>query len=98
MQLPWCRSKSKFITLSSFIQLYCIVSIHLCIASCSAHQSEALPVRETQREESRCIALSKTIGILFLHNITDILECILVHRYNTVHRFNQSINQSINNL
>src|SRR6218665_847153 len=32
--------------------LYCIVSIHLYSASCSAHQSEALPVRETQREES----------------------------------------------
>src|SRR6218665_3243197 len=31
----------------------CIVSIHLYSASCSAHQSEALPVRETQREESR---------------------------------------------
>ena len=31
--------------------LYCIVSIHLYSASCSAHQSEALPVREIQREE-----------------------------------------------
>src|SRR6218665_1147073 len=31
----------------------CIVSIHLYNASSSAHQSEALPVRETQREESR---------------------------------------------
>src|SRR6218665_3471487 len=30
----------------------CIVSIHLYSASCSGHQSEALPVRETQREES----------------------------------------------
>src|SRR6218665_987649 len=29
--------------------LYCIVSIHLYSASCSAHESEALPVRETQR-------------------------------------------------
>src|SRR6218665_1473204 len=37
--------------------LYCIVSIHLCSASCSAHQSEALPVRQTQREES---SLEKT--------------------------------------
>src|SRR6218665_1271305 len=36
----------------TYIQLYCIVSIHLYSASCSAHQSEALPVRETQREES----------------------------------------------
>jgi len=34
--------------------LYCIVSIHLYSASCSAHQSEALPVRETQREKSSC--------------------------------------------
>ena len=34
------------------IALYCIVSIHLYSASCSAHQSEALPVRETQREWS----------------------------------------------
>ena len=32
--------------------LYCIVSIHLYSASCSAYQSEALPVRETQRDES----------------------------------------------
>src|SRR6218665_1128678 len=32
--------------------LYCIVSIHSYSASYSAHQSEALPVRETQREES----------------------------------------------
>src|SRR6218665_423786 len=31
--------------------LYCI-PIHLYSASCSAHQSETLPVRETQREES----------------------------------------------
>jgi len=31
------------------IVLYCIVSIHL---YSSAHQSEALPVQETQREES----------------------------------------------
>src|SRR6218665_801861 len=34
------------------IVLYCIISIHLYSASCSAHQSEALPMRETQREES----------------------------------------------
>src|SRR6218665_2107134 len=32
--------------------VYCIVSIHLYSASCSSYQSEALPVRETQREES----------------------------------------------
>jgi len=32
--------------------IYCIVSIHLYSASCSAHQSEALPVWDTQREES----------------------------------------------
>jgi len=32
--------------------LYCIVFIHLYSASCSVHQSEALPLRETQREES----------------------------------------------
>ena len=31
---------------------YCIYTFRLHIASCSAHQSEALPVRETQREES----------------------------------------------
>jgi len=37
----------------SDVVLYCIVSIHLYSASCSAHQSEALPVREIQREESR---------------------------------------------
>ena len=42
---PVKKSKSSSV-------LYCIVSIHLYSASCSAHQSEALPVRETQREES----------------------------------------------
>ena len=35
-----------------YIVLYCVESIHSYSASCSAHQSEALPVRETQREES----------------------------------------------
>src|SRR6218665_2629263 len=38
-------------TTTHCIVLYCIVSINLYSASCSAHQSEALPVRETQREE-----------------------------------------------
>ena len=37
---------------SNYLVLYCIVTIYLYSASCSAHQSEALPVRETQREES----------------------------------------------
>src|SRR6218665_2336329 len=32
--------------------LHCIESIHLYSAYCSAHQSEALPVQKTQREES----------------------------------------------
>src|SRR6218665_1643525 len=32
--------------------LYCIISIHSYSASCNAHQSDALPVRETQREDS----------------------------------------------
>src|SRR6218665_506289 len=32
--------------------LYCIVSIHLYSASCSAYQSKAFPVQNTQREES----------------------------------------------
>src|SRR6218665_604804 len=32
-----------------YVLLYCIVSIHLYSASPSAHQSEALPVRETQK-------------------------------------------------
>ena len=31
--------------------MYCSVSIHLYSASCSAHQSGALPVRETQRQD-----------------------------------------------
>ena|SRR6218665_1751134 len=38
--------------LLSTLLLYCIVSIHLYSASCGAHQSEALPMRETQTEES----------------------------------------------
>src|SRR6218665_3432351 len=35
--------------------LYCIVSIHLYSASCSADQSEALPVRETHGREKRAV-------------------------------------------
>jgi len=35
------------------IVFYSIVSIQLYSAYCSAHQSEALLVRETQRDESR---------------------------------------------
>ena len=35
-----------------FAHKYCIVSIHLYSTSCSARQSEALPVLETQREET----------------------------------------------
>jgi len=34
----------------------CIV-LYSYSASCSAHQSEALPVREIQREESRCLRI-----------------------------------------
>src|SRR6218665_1942846 len=34
------------------VLLYCTVSIHSYSTSCSAHQSETLPVRETQGEES----------------------------------------------
>jgi len=37
------------------IVLYCIVSIHLYSTSYSAHQSESLPLRETQREEESSI-------------------------------------------
>src|SRR6218665_2374782 len=40
------------ITHCIFFVLYCIVSINLYSIFCSAHQPEALPVRETQREES----------------------------------------------
>src|SRR6218665_1507229 len=39
--------------------LYCIVFIHLYGASCSAHQSEALPVRETQIEESSVVSMTE---------------------------------------
>jgi len=42
-----------------YIVLYCILSIHLYSASCSTHQSEALLVRETQREESSRILLTQ---------------------------------------
>src|SRR6218665_1015543 len=47
----WIQVDSRISTQSAFLQ-YCIVSKHLYSASCSAHQSEALPVQETQREES----------------------------------------------
>ena len=48
LRLTACRYEQS----TNCIVLYCIVSIHLYSASCSAHQSEALPMRETQREES----------------------------------------------
>src|SRR6218665_818894 len=35
--------------------LYCIVSLHLYSTSCSAHQSEALPVQKTHRERERAV-------------------------------------------
>src|SRR6218665_2546147 len=55
-----CRTKIQVVTMLPTVcaltpnrtVLYCIVSKNLYSASCSAHQSEALPVRETQREES----------------------------------------------
>src|SRR6218665_3978572 len=42
----------EYVSNTQHLLLYCIVSINLYSASCSAHQSEALPVRETQREET----------------------------------------------
>ena len=45
------RASSCTNSLTLLGQRHCIVSIHLYSASCSAHQSEALPVRETQKEE-----------------------------------------------
>jgi len=42
---------------------YCIyIYIHLYSASCSAHQSEALPVRETQIEESSLERTKEALG------------------------------------
>src|SRR6218665_3611264 len=53
--------------------LYCIVSVHLYSASCSAHQSEAFPVRETQREqnsfESGLRPLASYINQSYYHSI-----------------------------
>jgi len=48
--LAW--SACSRIMLKSAIVLYCIYTLHLYGASCSANQSEALPMLETQREES----------------------------------------------
>src|SRR6218665_3307292 len=49
----WAEKILRLLTYLLYgIALFCIVSIHLYSASCSAHQSEELPVRETQREES----------------------------------------------
>jgi len=39
-------SKSVNALICRLFLYYCIVSIHLYSASCSAHKSEALPVRE----------------------------------------------------
>src|SRR6218665_2430776 len=45
------------------IVLYCIVSIHLYSASYSAHESEALPVLENQREESSITSSHITFSV-----------------------------------
>jgi len=44
------------------IVLYCIGSVHLYSASCIAHQSEAPPVQETQREESSLQRTKEAFG------------------------------------
>src|SRR6218665_2473259 len=61
--------------------LYCIVSIHLYGASCSAHQSEALPVREAKREESRGFGCHRShllfyfrLSILILYDFLNFLR------------------------
>src|SRR6218665_1599681 len=52
-QVLYLQLPVRFVSfIHSISLLYCIVSIYLYSASCRAHQSEALPVRETQREES----------------------------------------------
>src|SRR6218665_2950712 len=48
----WDIGLLRALSLRIMMMMMMIVSIHLYSASCSAHQSEALPVRETQREES----------------------------------------------
>src|SRR6218665_2245325 len=58
-------------------QLYCIVFIHLYSASCSAHQSEVLPVRETHREESS-LQRNKALGSPF--NKVDRVKKKAVHK------------------
>ena len=85
--LYWCSFlKLHFSTwhLDMLDWFYCIVSIHLYSASCSAHQSEALPVWETQREESRpmpvrtvysgysCIALRLRLGVAVFEILGDL--------------------------
>jgi len=49
---PVMNAEQSYIRNVHSLSVYCIAYIHLYSASCSAHQSEALPVRETQREES----------------------------------------------
>src|SRR6218665_1554788 len=61
------------------IVLYCIVSIHLYIASCSAHHSETLPVRETQREESS-LERTKRGTWTFVHLINLAYNCIYLYK------------------
>ena len=66
----------------NWVVLYCIVSIHLYSASCSVHQSEALPVRQIRENEKRHLAHqlikwiisregvgSKGLNNAFSHNI-----------------------------
>ena len=56
--------KLKIITMiCQTVKLYCIVSMHLCSVSCSARQSEALPVRETRREESRLERTKRGVAV-----------------------------------
>ena len=58
--------------------LYCIVSMHLYSASHSAHQSEALPVRETQGEETTTATRYSVFGFLLIYPYLYVCVCLFL--------------------
>src|SRR6218665_1711060 len=72
-----CMSVCVCMHLCVCLYMYCIVSIHLYSTSCSAHQSEALPVRETQREEEISVCVCMYALLMFhIHSVIIIFGLI----------------------
>src|SRR5688572_545293 len=69
--------------------IYCIVSINFNSASRSAHQSEALPVRKTQRKERGLQTTKRDIYICSMY-VKQMTFSIFSHSYPTIKSICQS--------